>query len=116
MIRKRFSEQELWELRNLIPVAYVLEQICGNECKVIEGYTRFVCPECHEMRTSIHPKENLCRCFNCARNFNAIELVMTSLNLPFVESVKVLQKHILKFQAARGSTEPGKRSSMSNIS
>ena len=104
MQRRRFSDQELWEIRNVIPVRFVLEHLCGSECKEIEGYTRFVCPVCHEMRTSIHPEENLGRCFLCQRNFNPIELVMSGCKLAFVESVKLLQKYVPKPQAAIAKT------------
>ena len=93
-MKKRFSSEELYAVRNMVPVELVLEKLCGRDCKIIEGQRRFVCPVCHEMRTSVHPKENLCRCFRCARNFNAIELVMLGCELSFVESVKVLQKHL----------------------
>lgn len=103
-MNRRFSEEELHAIRNRIPVRFVLKKFCGTECKEIEGSSRFVCPVCHEMRTSIHPNENLGRCFRCERNFNPIELVMLGCELSFVESVKLLQKHI-KPQAARDSVD-----------
>lgn len=87
----RFSKGELHQIRNQIPVRVVLEALCGIECKESESYTRFVCPVCNEMQTSIHPRENLGRCFRCQRNFNPIELVMFGCKLSFVDSVKLLQ-------------------------
>ncbi len=95
-----FSCEELYCVRNYIPVRKVLETLCGHECKEIEGYTRFVCPVCYEMRTSLHPKENLGRCFRCKRNFNAIDFVMCSCKLSFVNSVKLLLAHFGNTQAA----------------
>lgn len=91
-MRERFSDSELRYVRNEIPVRRVLTELCGIECKEVEGYTRFVCPACYEMRTSIHPSENLGRCFRCARNFNAIDFVMSGCKLSFVKSVQLLMK------------------------
>lgn len=99
----RFSDNDLRAIRNDIPVRMVAEKLCGLECKEIEGFTRFVCPICHEMRTSLHPKENLGRCFRCEKNFNPIEFVMHGCKLPFVKSVKLLLAE-LNSQAANGST------------
>jgi DNA primase len=109
MSGKRFSDNELKEVRNEIPVRLVLERLCGLECKEVEGCTRFVCPVCHEMRTSLHPKENLGRCFRCDRNFNAIEFVMYGCKMSFVNSVKLLLAELgrlrlsLSYQQIAGS-------------
>lgn len=103
MAHKCFSTQELRELRNQIPIRAALEQLCGCDCKEVEEHLRFVCPICHEMRTSIHPHENLGRCFRCERNFNPIDLLMASLKLSFVESVKLLQAKKSQLQAATAS-------------
>jgi len=113
---RRFSNEELYTLRNKVPVKFVLEQLCGNECKEIEGYIRFICPLCHEMRTSLHPKENLGRCFRCERNFNAIEFVMYCCKLSFVDSVKLLLKHCGDAQAASSNAASAAFNSRSNIS
>ena len=104
-MNRKFSNEELCTIRNKIPVKFVLEQLCGNECKEIEGYIRFVCPVCHEMQTSLHPKENLGRCFRCKRNFNAIEFVMSGCRLSFVESVKLLRSHFRVRDAHAASSE-----------
>ncbi len=91
---KRFSDEELRVLRNDIPVRFVIESLCGYDCKEIEGHQRFVCPLCEEMRTSLHPRENVGRCFRCERNFNPIEFVMSGRKLSFVESVKLLKQQL----------------------
>lgn len=103
MAGARFSDKDLRAIRNEIPVKLVLETMCGLECKEVEGYTRFVCPVCHEMRTSLHPKENLGRCFRCERNFNSIEFVMYGCKLSFVKSVRLLLTQLSNAQAASGS-------------
>lgn len=48
---------------------------------------RFICPQCHELDTSVHSKENLGRCFSCRRNFNSIDLVMAKKEYPFRRAV-----------------------------
>ena len=48
---------------------------------------RFICPKCHGLDTSVHPNINLGRCFTCPRNFNTIDLVMTTKGYPFHKAV-----------------------------
>jgi DNA primase len=86
----RFSKQELFHLRNNIPVAEVIK-ILDIPFKISEGYTRFLCPVCKEFNTSVNPKTNLARCFLCKKNYNPIDMVITVKNLTFIESVKYLQ-------------------------
>jgi len=95
---KRFSEKELTELRNEIPINIVIEDILKIPCKMTGSYFRFLCPLCREFLTATHPRTNLARCFRCKINFNPIEMVMVSLDSPFVESVKFLQakRHVVR--------------------
>jgi len=90
----RISASELKYLRNEVPVRYVAEELCGYECKRVEGVERFVCPECYQMQTSFHPQENLGRCFRCQRNFNPIDFVMSGRKLTFKASVEYLRQNI----------------------
>lgn len=92
MSKNKISAEELKVLRNKIPIRYVLERLCNWECKEIEGYTRFQCPLCKEMNTSLHPGENLGRCFRCQKNFNPIDFTMSAQNKTFIESVKYLRR------------------------
>lgn len=90
-MKKRFSEEDLRRARNDYPLrGYVIETLLQFPSKEIDGVYRFLCPQCKEFTTGIHPKVNLARCFRCMRNFNAIELVMVGLNKSFVEAVKLL--------------------------
>ncbi len=90
MSRSHFSKQELYNLRNHIPVAEVMNQL-DIPVKISEGYTRFLCPVCKEFNTSINPKTNLARCFLCEKNYNPIDLVLSVKGLTFIESVKYLR-------------------------
>jgi DNA primase len=87
---RRFSEDELFAIRNQVPMRAVIIELSGLPNKEIEGVFRFLCPFCNEFQTGVHEKTNLARCFRCCRNFNTIELLMASRALSFVESVKLL--------------------------
>ncbi len=88
---RRFSSQELFELRNHIPIDTLIERRLMLPSKTSEGFFRFLCPLCQEFQTATNPKTNLARCFRCERNFNAIDLVMICRNMSFVESVTYLK-------------------------
>ncbi len=42
-----------------------------------EGYFRFLCPRCGEMRATVNPRNNLAHCFCCQKNLNNIDLLIT---------------------------------------
>ena len=88
---RRFSSQELFELRNHIPIDALIERRLMLPSKTSEGFFRFLCPVCQEFQTATNPKTNLARCFRCERNFNTIDLVMICRNISFVESVTYLK-------------------------
>jgi len=92
---KCFSSQELYKLRNLIPIDVLIEKELAIPSKISEGFFRFLCPLCNEFQTAVNPKTNLGRCFRCEKNFNTIDMVMAWHSTGFVESVKYLQQ-ILK--------------------
>ena len=92
---KYFSSQELYRLRNSIPIDVLIENELAIPSKISEGFFRFLCPLCNEFQTAVNPKTNMGRCFRCEKNFNTIDVVMTWQNTGFVESVKYLQQ-ILK--------------------
>lgn len=93
MITKRFSSQELYNLRNLIPIHILIEKILMIPSKISEGFFRFLCPLCSEFNTATNPETNLARCFRCEKNFNTIDMVMVTRKANFVESVKFLKKY-----------------------
>jgi len=90
-MKRRFSDQQLHELRNLIPIDWLIEKQSLIPSKLSEGFFRFLCPLCGEFRTATHAKTNLARCFRCEKNFNTIDMVMLCRNLSFVESVEFLK-------------------------
>ena len=90
-MNKRFSSEELYELRTHLRFEFVIEGL-EIPSKVSEGYLRFLCPCCNEFQTAINRKTNLGRCFRCERNFNTIELVIADRKLSFVDSVQLLKQ------------------------
>ncbi len=91
-MKKRFSSQELFELRNNIKINYLIGDILQIPSKFSEGYFRFLCPLCSEFLAATNPKTNLGRCFRCKQNFNTIELVMIVEDKSFVDTVRFLKK------------------------
>ena len=90
-MKRHFSSQELFMLRNHIPIDTLIEKHLKLPSKFSEGFFRFLCPLCNEFQTATNPKTNLARCFRCERNFNTIDMVMICKRLQFVECVKYLQ-------------------------
>ena len=91
-MKRRFTGNELFKLRNLIPVDMLIRDRLKLPSKMSEGYFRFLCPVCNEFQTAVNPKTNLARCFICEKNFNSIDMVMIVKGAGFVESVEYLQK------------------------
>ena len=88
---KFFTRQQLYMLRNNIPLADVLS-ILGWPHKMRDGRVCFVCPLCSESLTAINQRTNLGRCFRCETNFNPIDLVMLINEYDFVAAVQFLQQ------------------------
>jgi len=88
---KFFTRQELYKLRNSIPLADVLS-ILEWPHKLRDGRVCFGCPQCSESLTAINQRTNLGRCFRCEINFNPIDLVMLINDCDFVAAVHFLQR------------------------
>lgn len=80
----------LKRLRNDIPINLVIKEFLKIPVKFSEGYFRFLCPICSEFVTATNPKTNLARCFRCQKNFNPIEMVMTTKQMNFRSAVDYL--------------------------
>ena len=90
-MKRRFTSDELFKLRNLIPVDMLIRDQLDIPSKFSEGFFRFLCPICNGFKTATNPSTNLARCFSCQKNFNPIDLVMTVKGTGFIESVKYLK-------------------------
>ncbi len=90
-MKRRFTGNELFKLRNSIPIDRLIEDNLKIASKISEGWFRFLCPICGEFDTAVNPRTNLARCFRCEKNFNTIDMVMTVEGLDFVDTVEYLQ-------------------------
>jgi DNA primase len=81
----------LRRLRNDLPMNVTIGLLGreGPPAKMSEGYFRFVCPRCGEMRATVNPRNNLAHCFSCTQNLNNIDLLIT-LGYDFVAAVALL--------------------------
>lgn len=64
-MQNRFSSQELFAVRNHIPVDMVIRDQLQIPSKIRDGFFRFLCPMCNEFQTAVNPVTNLARCFRC---------------------------------------------------
>ena len=87
-----YSAQILRSIRNDLPFHFIFKQLndVAPYSKFIEGFFRFQCPHCNELRATVNPKNNLAHCFCCQRNINNIDL-MIELGYDFKQAVKILE-------------------------
>jgi len=97
IMNRRFSKEELYLLRNKIPIELLIKETLKIPSKNTQGIFRFLCPSCNDFYTSVNYKKNLAKCFSCKNNFNTIEMVIEVKKTPFVQAVKFLQEHYEKF-------------------
>jgi hypothetical protein len=81
----------LRQLRNDVPIAWLIAEVLEVPAKISEGYFRFLCPSCEELNTATNPRTNLARCFRCRANFNPIDMVMIVRRLNFTDAVEFLR-------------------------
>ena len=97
----------LWSIRNELPMPFVVKKMAndGPVSKMIEGYFRFECPYCHEMRATVNPKNNLAHCFCCHKNTNTIDL-MLSVGFEFKEAIRILKGWMREYRLEGELVEP----------
>lgn len=91
---KHYTADFLRMLRNQIPIDEVIIDLLNlevrNDCEIL----RFRCPLCHGFHTATNHETNLARCFDCLKNFNPIDLIMTVGKCSFVDAVELLKERI----------------------
>jgi DNA primase len=89
----------LRRLRNDLPMPVTIAALGreGPPCKISEGYFRFICPRCGEMRATVNPRNNLAHCFSCKKNLNNIDLLLT-LDYDFLSAVRLLEGWLKEYQ------------------
>ncbi len=81
-------------LRNDIPIDQVIVDLLNLEVQKDSKTIRFRCPLCYNFHTATNHKTNLARCFDCEKNFNPIDMVITVGKCGFVDAVKFLKDRI----------------------
>ena len=103
----------LRRLRNDLPMPVTIAALGrdGPPSKMSEGYFRFLCPRCGEMRATVNPRNNLAHCFCCKKNLNNIDLLMT-LDYDFRAAVTLLERWLHQYEAqqAKKKNPPPSRS------
>ena len=91
---KHYSADFLRMLRNQVPIDTVITNFLQLEVRNPNHILRFRCPLCDNFHTATTNKTNLARCFDCQKNFNPIDLVMTVGKCNFVDAVELLKHRI----------------------
>ena len=94
------SADLLRRIRNDLPMPVTIAALGrdGPPAKMSEGYFRFLCPRCGEMRATVNPRNNLAHCFSCKKNLNNIDLLIT-LDYDFRAAVTLLERWLDQYQA-----------------
>ena len=90
----------LRRIRNDLPMAVTIAALGreGPPSKMSAGYFRFLCPQCGQMRATVNPRNNLAHCFDCKKNLNNIDLLI-SLDYTFLDAVALLERFLNEHQA-----------------
>jgi hypothetical protein len=91
--------------RNDLPMQVTIAALGrdGPPAKMSEGYFRFLCPHCGEMRATVNPRNNLAHCFTCKKNLNNIDLLMT-LDYDFLSAAALLERLLHEHEARKGTS------------
>ena len=88
---KHYSADFLRMLRNQIPIDEVISNLLKLEVRNDYQILRFRCPLCDNFHTATNHQTNLARCFDCQKNFNPIDLVITVGKCNFLDAVQLLK-------------------------
>ena len=89
-----YSADFLRYLRNDIPIDEVIVDLLNLEVQTHGKMLRFQCPLCYNFHTDTNHETNLARCFDCEKNFNPIDMVISVADCGFVDAVKILKDTI----------------------
>jgi len=93
-MEKHYTADFLRMLRNQIPIDAVIIDLLKLEVRDDNQILRFRCPQCYNFHTATNHQTNLARCFDCEKNYNPIDLVMTVGKCRFVDAVERLKDSI----------------------
>ena len=98
------SADLLRRIRNDLPMPVTIAALGrqGPPSKMSEGYFRFLCPRCGEMRATVNPRTHLAHCFCCKKNLNNIDLLIT-VGYDFRSAVALLERWLNEYQAQQAN-------------
>jgi DNA primase len=98
--------ERLRAIRNDLPMHITIARLGPRAplSKQIEGYFRFRCPACRELRATVNPRNNLAHCFCCGRNYNNIDLLI-ALGHDFLPAVELLEQWLRAYQPHRAGSQ-----------
>lgn len=101
----------LREIRNDLPMKLTILRLGrhGPIAKHSDGYFRFQCPRCSELRATVNPRNNLAHCFSCGENFNNIDL-MTIQGHDFLTAVDILKNWLVEYRRDLGRSDTSAQS------
>jgi DNA primase len=87
-------------IRNQLPMPVAIGNLgrAAPPAKYFEGYFRFLCPHCGELRATVNPRNNLAHCFCCGKNINNIDLLI-ELGYDFRSAAALLEQWLNQYQA-----------------
>ena len=105
------TRENLRTIRNDLPMKLTVTRLGqhGPVGKHSDGYFRFQCPHCGELRATVNPKNNLAHCFSCGQNTNNIDLLML-LGHEFRPAVTILGRWLTEYRAELGQCNNQKQS------
>lgn len=106
------TQELLRSIRNDLPMKLTVVRLGrhGPIAKHSDGFFRFQCPKCGELRATVNPRNNLAHCFCCRENFNNIDLMMIQGH-EFLTAVEILKNWLLDYERdlTRKNPEAGLR-------
>ncbi len=105
------TRELLRAIRNDLPMKLTIVRLgChGPIAKHSDGYFRFQCPRCSELRATVNPKNNLAHCFSCGENFNNIDLMIIQGH-DFVPAVEILKGWLEEYRRDLRRSKPAAQS------
>ncbi len=80
----------------------------GPIARQSDGYFRFQCPRCSELRATVNPKNNLAHCFSCGEIFNNIDLMILQGH-DFVPAVEILKGWLEEYRRDLPHSSPSRQ-------
>ena len=101
------TKELLRAIRNDLPMRLTIVRLgrFGPIAKQSDGYFRFQCPGCSELRATVNPKNNLAHCFSCGENYNNIDLLMIQGHA-FLPAVDILKNWLEEYLHDLGRPSP----------